>query len=393
MDIALETVEMDMTSFCYAGSLPLELWVVVLRVLVTSMDLSEFLQLCSVSTLWRRLVYESVTVIGETDSACMSNEVLGRFVSLQDLALSDFLYEHCATPISDVGLRAATSLTNLNIASTTTISNDGISELVNLTSLSPSPSITDSGMQNLTNVIELTLPLYNSISGDAIAKMTKLTRLYSWSSDITSFALKALTNLTTLSFHGTFLLENFDDALKRLTNLTWLDYGNFAPERCIVSNDGISGLVNLTYLDNSNDRFLTDSALQNLTKLQSLILSQSQCGVGDYGISNLVNLTALFLNESVTDAGIVNLTNLTWLDIERASGVTDNGICHLSELTSLIANRNITENGISKLSKLEFLSIQNQLGSNGAGLFRLLPTLATLSHNGAYVRRADLTVF
>lgn len=345
---------------------PREIWLMTLRILIQSIRLPRmmrprtFFRLSLVSRSWRIMVYESVTVIDEGFSLFVTDDVLKRFVSLQDLSRNHL--------ISNVGIRSATTLTNLDLSFVRHVTDDGISGLTNLTSLQISREITVDRLKNLLNLRALGLFQTSVFSGDAILKLTNLTELKSAGSDMTVVGLAALTNLTKLSLMS--CLRNYDDALSQLTNLTFLSVYSERNWIRAASERGLRGLTNLTELRSD---VISDALLGTLTKLRTLNVLRAK--VTDNGLTNLCNLTSLRVSHrfDISDFGISRLTKLSHLELTKMAGtVTDLGLSHLVNLTSLSVNGDITDAGISGLTNLTALNCEENKILTNAGIVGLM---------------------
>lgn len=338
------------------GVLPRELWMAILGRAFLAMNIQHFLRLYLVNSCWPKMVYESVTALEGEPVRRLADLMLMRLVSLQALSFPPFRLGSRKVAITDAGLRTATNLTKLDIANARWIRDDGIARLENLTWLKTNASITDIGLMNLTNLTALYLPVKICVTDESITNLTKLTTLESWDTDLTPSGLNALTNLTSLALGST--QHNFDGAVVRLPNLVHLIFGSGA--RCNISDDGLKYLTNLTHLDLSNDSWISDLGIQNLTKLQTLCLADAYNRVTSSGVSQLVNLTKLDISgmNLITDYGIRGLEQLLSLTLDIDSKVTDEGISNLINLTFLSLNDLITDAGISPLTNLTKLDLR-----------------------------------
>ena len=214
----------------------------------------------------------------------------------------------------------------------------------------------------------LSIPIGVPITKEALQTMTSLENNYIREGykqgygkieDLTG--LEHATAMTTLSlpYHGMSKVT----ALQNLTQLTSLDLSNNYE---ISSYTPLSGLTNLTSLNLVNTYISDITSLSGLTKLTELNI-----GVDFFGspfresalsnissLANLTELTSLILSETeVSDIShLSSLTKLTFLSL-RETEVSD--ISHLSGLTKLtiLGLSNTKVRSISTLSKL------TQLGS------------------------------
>ena len=214
----------------------------------------------------------------------------------------------------------------------------------------------------------LSIPIGVPITKEALQTMTSLgnnyiregyKQGYGKIKDLTG--LEHATAMTTLSlpYHG---MSNIT-ALQSLTQLTSLDLSNNYE---ISSYTPLSSLTNLTSLNLVNTYISDISSLSGLTKLTELNIGVDFFGspwgeseLSDISsLANLTKLTSLILSETeVSDIShLSGLTKLTFLSL-RETEVSD--ISHLSGLTKLtnLSLDNTKVRSISTLSKL------TQLGS------------------------------
>lgn len=111
-----------------------------------------------------------------------------------------------------------------------------------------------------------------------------------------------------------------DEQLKQMSSLVELGVHR---ENKTISDEGISGLLNLTHLEISGNDFITNDGISGLTNLRSLDLFNND-KITDTGLSLLTNLTDfdLFMNCKITNDGITHLVNLKRLVIDDFCGVT-----------------------------------------------------------------------
>lgn len=212
----------------------------------------------------------------------------------------------------------------------------------------------------------------NNMEPDCIKKITsspvlKILHLDGFSLDVFYFGqgsadLSHLTNIQHLDLGASkYKIENRH--VQSLTNLKRLDC-NFNG----MTDEGISGLTNLVFLNLSNnyENTITDVGISNLTNLKILDCSKN---ITDIGISNLTKLQSLKCSENITDNGISNLTNLKSLDCNKK--ISDNGIMNLTNLTSLACNENITDVGINSLTDLRYIHLRGNRKISRPCLLRL----------------------
>lgn len=122
-----------------------------------------------------------------------------------------------------------------------------------------------------------------------------------------------------------------DDAvLKLFPNLTYLD----ASGNKNITDDSIIKLRNLKYLNASGNRKITDRSISKLSKLTHLDASN---------------------NLNITDESVSKLVNLMYLNAANSHNITDESVSKLNKLTHLNAsnNQNITDYFIYNIEATE----------------------------------------
>jgi hypothetical protein len=158
--------------------IPFELWCHI----VSHLNVLDSIGFVTVSKTFCRIVYESITDIGDTlqsrfqlylysskPRAIKNNEMIERFPNLKKLNLNGkFNYR-----VTDIGLKTMKSLISLSLIDNTTITDDGIKELFNLNELelSLNNSITNIGIRNLLNIRYLHLYANASTTDEGIEKL------------------------------------------------------------------------------------------------------------------------------------------------------------------------------------------------------------------------------
>ncbi|MBA3236732.1 MAG: hypothetical protein H0T62_00075 [Parachlamydiaceae bacterium] len=164
----------------------------------------------------------------------------------------------CNGVIDDSGVYNLINLTELNLEGNEQITDEGIRNLTKLKSLNLCAhrlnhfenyniKITDAAFSNFTNLNYLNLKCNRSISNLSIIKNICLTNLnLAGNKKITNEGIEKL-NLIDLDLSGNFTITN--DAVVKLTNLVYLNLNLIIDDcrkhaECIISNDGISELIN-----------------------------------------------------------------------------------------------------------------------------------------------------
>lgn len=147
---------------------------------------------------------------------------------------------------------------------------------------------------------------------------------------------------------------------------------------CLYSNDkgianlkGIEHLVNLNYLELTNERITDTEPLKNLHDLKYLKIENSS--VNDLsGLSNLTNLTELYLGKNnISDiSALKDLTNLEILELQENNISDISFLSNMSLLSELKLNKNkITElSSISNMANLKSLEATSNNINDISGL-------------------------
>jgi Leucine-rich repeat (LRR) protein len=290
----------------FLNDLPRELWFFILQ----QLNFPEILDYAPVCSLWRSLVYESITSFNSGEGRWLTDGILKRFVSLQHLQLG--MYGQTCR-LTDASVSSLVNLTSLAFHYCHTVTNKSLMRLTKLTTLDISSSrndITDIGIKGLNRLTQLDLCDNNLITNHGLRGLSNLTSLgISYNSSITDYAIGRLTNLRVLDLYENSTIT--DEGIKGLVALTSLNLGGHL---CKVTDVGIVGLVNLISLSLYNNSKITDRPLQGLFYLAILSLGANHNITND-GISNLTQLTSLDVtfNTKISDAGVIGLTNLTSL--------------------------------------------------------------------------------
>jgi hypothetical protein len=105
----------------------------------------------------------------------------------------------------------------------------------------------------------------------------------------------------------------------------------------------LQSLTNLTGLDLSRNKTITNTALEKHTKITTLMLN-SKTKITDIGLMGLTNLTYLDLssNAQITNKGVAPLTNLAYLSLDANKLITNEVLTGLTNLKDLNLHNNHT---------------------------------------------------
>lgn len=218
-------------------ALPLEVW----RQILSYLNL-DALRLSTVSHAWNKQTLLSVnTLVIDADSK-----------------------------VTDRQIKKFANLTLLDIKKGYIISDEGIRNLFNLTSLSLPQcggGISDQSVSCFTNLTWLNLEdYYGNITDKSTICLTNLVYLNipSYLGNITDLSISTLTNLKQLNLKSNKKIT--DRGISQLTNLTWLnlDHNN------LISDKGLFPLVNIKDLSLKCNDSITIKSVVNLTKIQTL---------------------------------------------------------------------------------------------------------------------------
>ena len=279
-----------------------------------------------------------------------------------------------------------TNLKKLKLVLNSGLTNEGIRNLTNITSLRIEDNVRiwdinhmtklkklleiykgclkDASIRHLTNLVELRIQNHNkkvktishltrlqilhiapTIDINQLLYLKNLTELSFGYSELSyKVNLNALTNLRKLSTNYLSIFDN--ESISRLTNLLFLsiEWGH-------SPIDNFNTLCLLTKLELSYDSKIHNRSITNLTNLLQLSLCYGHSNLHD--INKLTNITSLSLtnNRGLTNDGIKNLTNLLYLDIEDCGQITN--LRYFTKLNELIGN--IYNDDASHLVNLTFL--------------------------------------
>lgn len=168
-------------------------------------------------------------------------------------------------------------------------------KLTNLTRLDifNCPNITDEGITQMTHLRSLSLvgSSDRKITSQGIACLTNLEKLdLTRNSQITDIAL-TMHKLQHLDLTGNYTIA--DSVLDKLTNLTYLSLRS----NTLITDAGLRPLVLLEELDLSWNRIVTDAALAGLTSLKTLHADRSK--VTDAGLRSCPTIETLFIGPRI----------------------------------------------------------------------------------------------
>jgi Leucine-rich repeat (LRR) protein len=156
------------------------------------------MRLCTVSSSWNEMVYESITEIQQSafyrlNRAWLTDDVLKRCTSLRKLGL------RANYQISDAGISNLLNLTSLNFSDAYAEIEDGEKE--------DSLKVSDNGLSRLTNLTELNLSGNRSITDNGISRLVGLLSLNLFDNQlITDHGIRQLSSLRKLDLFRTALV-------------------------------------------------------------------------------------------------------------------------------------------------------------------------------------------
>lgn len=262
----------------------------------------------------------------------ISNRSLRTLTQLTHLSLCS------KTPkITDESIEMLENLTDLDLTNNYSISFEAFRNHTRITALNLEKwhHMPPEGLINFPNLTCLNISLqsrnisnewFSKLSDDSFIHLTKLRYLnlnYQERDDcVTDKSFKNLTQLTHLSLRGNTVIT--DEGLSHLVNLNTLDLNmrHTSP----ISNKGLSVLTNLTHLNLSKEKdtkkcLISDASLKNLKQLVSLDISHNY-HITQEGISGLLNLTEITycsgqFPESFSFSTLTKLTRV-YIDSYRA---------------------------------------------------------------------------
>jgi Leucine-rich repeat (LRR) protein len=283
----------------------------------------------------------------------VTDEQVGKLVTVRDLSIDRVpsLSERCLDTLpllvrlvvagwtkSFTNLNRCEGLRELIVGVFVAITDDGVAQLTNLTSLSiPGSSqvrkIGDATLLSLPQLRILNIANNATITDEAVSHLVTLERLdIRDGSPITLEAVVKLTNLVALDVGGNQNIPRaIQFAIPPLPPLKELYMGNLLQHlqpsslpnsltslalsrETSVSTGFFSTLPNLTYLYLGDCAEVWDDDLRPLAQLRVLDLSHNDT-IGDFGLETLTNLTELILwdNQLISADAVKSLANLRYL--------------------------------------------------------------------------------
>jgi len=188
--------------------------------------------------------------------------------------------------------------------------------------------------------------------------MTNLTNLaIQYHNDVTIKGLCSLQQLKKLSLYNVSFGDDEIKILSQLPNLTNM----ILP--MLVTNKGLLYLTNLLKLNLGCNNIVSDYGLKQLTKLKKLIIDGSGDRITNDGISTLINLTYIsdddeLTNNIITMESISCLTNLKKFNFYILYDFKENSLWYLTNLKKLeIYGGNPSPESLLRLTKLKSLTI------------------------------------
>lgn len=213
-------------------------------------------------------------------------------------------------------------------------------------------------LKQFDSLLSLRIPRFSKITDEGFSNLTNLTSLrIELSPNLTiNIGLKKLTNLTHLALLSRRVGSPSDDeGISHLTKLNSLSLPNCR----VISDEGFKNIgTNLTELNLAQNRSISDACLSQLTNLKNLDISHGSL-ISDHGLSCLTQLEVLTLvmNNSISDVGLMSLTKLKNLNLDFSEKISDKSLMKLTNLTKLsVDNSRITNKSVKKLTNLLSLS-------------------------------------
>lgn len=339
----------------------------ILKKNVCITDISSLPQLRNLDLQWNTVITDirisgltNLKSLNLRGNRLITNKGVVNLVGLEILILSE------DSPINDEGISNLTNLQILHIEGNN-IKGKGLINLTNLTNLHLSvSSIEDDNVSHLVNLKHLKL-LDSRITDNTVKNLTGLTSLDLYRDRIvTDEGISNLINLQTLHVNAKITDRGLVNLIN-LTKLDFYDAGYWTQAPSPITDDELKNLLklkdlSLDYCCNG----ITDKGIINLTSLQSLLLKGNDVTGGVFKeLPYLINLS-VHGHSSVNDNDISGLTNLSSLALGWGNRISNNGIAELTNLKKLILrdNRIITDGGIDQLTNLEYLEIINDSGVN-----------------------------
>jgi Leucine-rich repeat (LRR) protein len=227
---------------------PVEVWRIILNHLSY-----HAIRLATVSKIfYHQIVFQSVTDLAPLFNHCkkkytkfnhITDDIIKQFPNLEKLDLDRYNGIH---QITEIGLTSLKNLTYLKFDREALESEDfeGVKELLNLKTLSITYNngIKNKTIKSLTNLTNLNLARNRIITDEGIEELYNITTLIC-NPIITDRGISKLTNITTLKI-AHIVTSDINDGLKNLLKITYLDLS----ANPSVTDDTIKYLTNMTNL-------------------------------------------------------------------------------------------------------------------------------------------------
>lgn len=239
--------------------------------------------------------------------------------------------------------------------------NDEILQLYPLAS-----SLDISGNKYVTNINHMTSLLTLNISCHISRDMydTDVS-----TSNINIDGFSKLTNLTELDMSGIKKITDLNSLinlriLSAKTHMIYAGCSTYYYYDCEITNRGISSLIKLTelYIDDN----ITITNINSLINLRLLHAPNTKINNG--GVSKLTNLTELNVNSSDQITNISHMTNLLVLSASGDCGIDNTGISNLTKIVKLDISNNFKITNVSHMINLRKVYCNHLLKNQPRGL-------------------------
>lgn len=246
-----------------------------------------------------------LTIQDNIDSNIDDN-LISNLINLEGLVLKNFS-NASGVLISYLGLKSLTKLQLLDISYNSSICDNDIKHLTNITHLNVAgTNITDDSITNFGLLETLYLDNNVHVTDKSLKYLTNLKNLYLWENDvITDVGICHLTSLTDLDISN-------NNNITKISHLTKLNILSLA-ENYVISDDELSKMTMIKWLSLVGNYLITDNSLTKLTKLCTLDMRyHGYTRISVDSIKKLPNLTKLILYEydHITKDDVSCLTNL-----------------------------------------------------------------------------------
>lgn len=267
--------------------------------------------------------YRGLTRLDLSNNERIHDDTLMKLKDLKILYLDNVKSNEKRSPVTSKGVNSLSQLMKLSLIHNPWIEISGHEKLLSLNMSSTKiDTINPQSLEKYTNLTELNASYNRSVKIGRISMLMNLTSLNMTFTFVSVEEVSMLTNLTNLeigfiplenSLRNLHLLKRLDlyrcridpEYLRHLTNLTSLNMPH-CYDYYELTNDVLSGFTQLTYLNISGSRLVSDDSLMKLTQLRKLKIYGTEGKITCNGLMTLPNLTTIDLCKDQLNQEFIN---------------------------------------------------------------------------------------